>query len=696
MLDPKTLEQIESLSSELVSKFTPPEYIPGCEVVSIADKDQYATDNGWIDAVVSVHNQQRCRWRGEVANLIVGGFVDVVYYPSYQVFLVAGASGAGDMLTPVRTYDELDDTPPDKTGKAGQIVVVNAAETEHEYTGNLLQTPFTSLITGGLLSVTSATTYEISEGTGRRVDYGTPYSPTAPNIIDISWSTFTGQTVASGTFTSVAIDSTGSVVTKLNATFTRDEWRQYVVLGAIIHDGTTITNYLSNPVLAYNAILMLVDYMNATGGALNGGQITTPNTNLTFDQDASTFTLQNINYDINPTSASSVSHVARSAAPFRYNYQDGLGDFQFATPTGGNQIDPANWDDGTGTLNSMLPNQWSWQPVFYFGGTNELVICYSQFIYGSKSLVEEGVVNDYDEFILDPTLLGAQFMGYFLLKSNGTDLSDPSDGEYVPAGQGGGGGVSGDYITTDGTTIGATSQAQDFGDNGVKADTLAESTAAAGVTVDGALLKDSDAFLISDEESVKNRIADYGFTASITDHFDSDVFSGWTWATYTGFVTPAQISMGQNSRVRFNLSGGQTVPSKAFAYQAYNNSTIISRCIAGALSQSGIRADDGTNTNYVDLFLVHNSTTNLLDLKYTSSAANATLVSGLPHAYYLLRLIYADPTWFFYYSANEGTQALNVASLSNPFTPARSGMYYQQLTGSNNSSRHALFDWIAI
>jgi len=51
-------------------------------------------------------------------------------------------------------------------------------------------------------------------------------------------------------------------------------------------------------------------------------------------------------------------------------------------------------------------------------------------------------------------------------------------------------------LQADGTVAGATSQAQDFGSNGVKADVVAESTGAAGVTVDSVLLKDGDVYLL--------------------------------------------------------------------------------------------------------------------------------------------------------------------------------------------------------
>jgi hypothetical protein len=46
------------------------------------------------------------------------------------------------------------------------------------------------------------------------------------------------------------------------------------------------------------------------------------------------------------------------------------------------------------------------------------------------------------------------------------------------------------YLLADGTRTGASSQAQDFGSNGIKADVVAESTGGSGVTIDGVLLKD--------------------------------------------------------------------------------------------------------------------------------------------------------------------------------------------------------------
>lgn len=46
-------------------------------------------------------------------------------------------------------------------------------------------------------------------------------------------------------------------------------------------------------------------------------------------------------------------------------------------------------------------------------------------------------------------------------------------------------------LNADGSVAGSTGQAQDFGTNGIKADVIAESTGATGVTIDGVLIKDT-------------------------------------------------------------------------------------------------------------------------------------------------------------------------------------------------------------
>lgn len=101
MLAPETIAAIRLLADDLQALFAPPELIPGCEVLSVADKDLYAADNGWIETRVGQHNQQRCRWRGQFAGVDVGDFVDVLFFASYRLFVVFGQGGSGAAAGPL-------------------------------------------------------------------------------------------------------------------------------------------------------------------------------------------------------------------------------------------------------------------------------------------------------------------------------------------------------------------------------------------------------------------------------------------------------------------------------------------------------------------------------------------------------------------------------------------------------------------
>lgn len=107
-LKPETIREIIALANDMTGLFAPPEYIPGCLVNSVADKDEYATDNGWIEAVCGKHNQQRCRWRGQYSGVAVNDYVDVIYFKSFKLFAVLNKGGTGaSSFLPLTTKGDL-------------------------------------------------------------------------------------------------------------------------------------------------------------------------------------------------------------------------------------------------------------------------------------------------------------------------------------------------------------------------------------------------------------------------------------------------------------------------------------------------------------------------------------------------------------------------------------------------------------
>jgi hypothetical protein len=92
---PEMPEAIKGLADTMITRFTPPSFVPGCEVKSIADVDEYTTDNGWIEAIVGGDNQQRVRYYGTPQGVSVGDYVDVEYFPAYKLYRVFGATLGG-------------------------------------------------------------------------------------------------------------------------------------------------------------------------------------------------------------------------------------------------------------------------------------------------------------------------------------------------------------------------------------------------------------------------------------------------------------------------------------------------------------------------------------------------------------------------------------------------------------------------
>lgn len=92
-LPPELSQEIKRTADALKAKFTPPEFIPGCEVKSISDINQYATNNGWIEAVCGQHNQQRVRYKGYPASVGTTSYVDVLYFRDRRLFEVYGSGG---------------------------------------------------------------------------------------------------------------------------------------------------------------------------------------------------------------------------------------------------------------------------------------------------------------------------------------------------------------------------------------------------------------------------------------------------------------------------------------------------------------------------------------------------------------------------------------------------------------------------
>lgn len=100
MIHPDLYQEIARLSDLLRAKFSPPEFIPGCQVKSVADVSLYATNNGWIEAICGQHNQQRVRWKSN-ETVAVNDYIDVLYFPDRRLFEAYGLGGTAAIAAAV-------------------------------------------------------------------------------------------------------------------------------------------------------------------------------------------------------------------------------------------------------------------------------------------------------------------------------------------------------------------------------------------------------------------------------------------------------------------------------------------------------------------------------------------------------------------------------------------------------------------
>lgn len=206
----------------------------------------------------------------------------------------------------------------------------------------------------------------------------------------------------------------------------------------------------------------------------------------------------------------------------------------------------------------------------------------------------------------------------------------------------------------------------------------------------------ADIFIAGDEAGMKERSPNI-FQTSITDHFDS-TFSGWTWAAYAGFVTPANIDVSRfPSIVSIYNSVGQGA-ARAFAYQGSFGSDINCRLALGAAQiYGGLRMDDGTNNNYAEVFL--ESASGLYNCKYRYAVGGVvtgptTIWSSQIIGFGTLRLVRTGDTVYIYWGIDSPLPLYITGVSITGWSPSRSGIYYEHVAGTaGNPDLNAMFDW---
>lgn len=282
--------------------------------------------------------------------------------------------------------------------------------------------------------------------------------PTNPSRVDMSWSAFNAITlpnIATAPFTTVYIVDSGGGVPAIDLTNvlpTPEEMRTKILIGVAVHaNGVIVESATSNPIPTWDAGSSLDDLMIAMGDFNISGNTYGPNganlllnktSGLIFGRGANASNINNQHKLSTPSSIGATSYF--------YLYQDGLGssivDIQ-AT------VNPGQWDDGSGTLQSVGPSKYTIQRLSYGPRIDQTFIEYGQKEYNSLAEAIDGIAEN--GIVKSPFVEGTILRGWVIVRGNATDLSDPSDAAFREKldenSQGSGFGVDATAIHVDGT-----------------------------------------------------------------------------------------------------------------------------------------------------------------------------------------------------------------------------------------------------
>jgi hypothetical protein len=324
------------------------------------------------------------------------------------------------------------------TGNTGWIPVVTGGDVI-----NTAQLAHTGLVDGGVLTVdVDPAKLDVSAGFGWIVDHS---DPTDSDPVKVSWSAFNAVTVpdlATATTSYVGIQDSGggvgTLVFKAGAPFVGAELRDTIVLGFLIHTGGTVIEVpISQPtVTAVDGHMSFVDFQQQVIGPANisGNDYSANGANLQLDVSSGIpFTLGS-NYVNDPTLADTPTLSAEvPIAQFFRTWRVG-GDPSQIESTIASTVDPNNYDNGSGTLQAVPSNDWTVQRLFREAGAGGTAVGYGQSVYNTQTEAENAVRSGQDVFVEGDQLKAGMLRGYLIVRQSATDLSNPTQAKFLPAG----------------------------------------------------------------------------------------------------------------------------------------------------------------------------------------------------------------------------------------------------------------------
>lgn len=327
-----------------------------------------------------------------------------------------------------------------------------------------LETQSTGIKSGGLLSINGGdnTRFDLAAGEAIIIDNSDLTNVTKSHVVWTAQTALIAGNLATEPRTNVGISLNNNPVPNVtytnsfNATvngttqlifiaekstddFNSAERRLFANIGRLVHTaGTSITNAVNLQQTVNSPLSSVLDFINlfpaqnVEGNEFSGNALA-----LSVAKTAGKGFRFGSNYENDTNDPNTQDIPAANPTTHFYRYQDGAGGFSQSASS--NFLDPANYDDGTGTLASVAPNRWTVQPVWVFAGSGTMFVQYGQTEYSSKEAAISAIPTASP--VLDDNLVtDAVFRGYFIIKQGATDLSLTTEFEWrAPLGEIGGG-----------------------------------------------------------------------------------------------------------------------------------------------------------------------------------------------------------------------------------------------------------------
>ncbi len=290
----------------------------------------------------------------------------------------------------------------------------------------------TGLLSGGVVTLNTVTSVDISAGSGQVTDYTDP-----TNVVfkTVSWPAQTNvaiTTLATDGLTEIGFDVNAAIVQFKAENEPANNSKINIIVGFVAHSSGSISVVGTTPgLLAYGGKTNFNDFFtNVIGPANVTGNIYGPNgVNLSLDVQGGIAYMQSANFRTDFVNPDLVTFASGSVITFARSFRqaDPVNAIQVDAIT--TLVDPTRFDDGSGTLQTVPATEWTVQRI-YTTRNGLHAVAFGQETFTTQADAVIGIGNTVQEKEPQPDAL---LRGFLVVIQSATDLSNAAQAEFRDA-----------------------------------------------------------------------------------------------------------------------------------------------------------------------------------------------------------------------------------------------------------------------